>query len=112
MTNLKFTDFKKFKGIQIKWKGKGLSEKGYVKKISKKISKFCKINEGKEIIAVNKRYFRPLDVENLLGDSSKARKELKWKPKYSLDNIVKEMVKNDFNEAYNEFHLKNINEKK
>ena len=59
-----------------------------------------------------KKYFRPLDVENLWGDSSKARKILKWKPKYSLDDLVKEMVKNDFNEAYNEFRLKNINEEK
>ena len=98
-------------GFTIKWKGRGLKEKGIVNKINKKLSKFCKIKEGKEIISVNKRYFRPLDVENLLGDSTKARKELKWKPKYSLDQLVKEMVSNDFNEAYNQFRLKNINEK-
>ena len=98
-------------GFTINWKGKGLKEKGIVNKINKRLSKHCKIKEGNEIISVNKRYFRPLDVENLLGDSTKARKELKWKPKYSLDQLVKEMVNNDFNEAYNEFRLKNINEK-
>ena len=99
-------------GFTIKWKGKGLKEKGIVNKINKKLSKYCKIKEGNEIISVNKRYFRPLDVKNLLGDSTKARRELKWKPKYSLDQLVKEMVNNDFNEAYNQFRLKNINEKK
>ena len=98
-------------GFTIKWKGKGLKEKGIVNKINKKLSKYCKIKEGNEIISVNKRYFRPLDVKNLLGDSTKARRELKWKPKYSLDQLVKEMVNNDFNEAYNQFRLKNINEK-
>ena len=99
-------------GFTIKWKGKGLNEKGYVKKIYKKLTKHCKIREGKEIISVDKRYFRPLDVESLRGNSSKARKILKWKPKYSLKSLVKEMVKNDFNEAQNEFRLKHINEKK
>jgi GDPmannose 4,6-dehydratase len=98
-------------GFKILWKGKGLNEKGYVEKINKNLSKFCKIKKGDEIILVSKKYFRPLDVENLWGDSSKARKILKWKPKYSLDHLVKEMVKTDFNEAYNDFRLKHLYEK-
>ena len=99
-------------GFSIIWKGRGLNEKGYVKKIKRKISNMCKLKEGMEIISISKKYFRPLDVDNLLGDSSKARKELNWKPKYSINTLVKEMVKNDFEEALNEFHLKIINEKK
>ena len=99
-------------GFSISWKGRGLNEKAYVKKIKKKLSNMCKLKEGMEIISVSKKYFRPLDVDNLLGDSSKARKELNWKPKYSLNILVKEMIKADFEEAFNEFRLKKLNEKK
>ena len=99
-------------GFDISWKGKGIHEIGKVGKIKKKISKFCKIKEGDKIIFVSKNYFRPLDVENLWGDSSKARRVLKWKPKYSLDNLVKEMVHTDVDEAYKEFRLKYLDAKK
>ena len=98
-------------GFEILWKGKGLKEKGIVGKIKKKISKFSKIKEGDKIISVNKNYFRPLDVENLWGDSSKARKILKWKPKYSLDSLVKEMINLDIDEAYKEFRIKHLDAK-
>ena len=46
---------------------------------------------------VSEKYFRPAEVEELLGDSSKARKELGWEPKYSFDDLVKEMVEEDCN---------------
>ena len=65
-------------GIKIIWKGKGLNEKGYL--------------NNKEIITIDKKYFRPAEVDSLLGDSSKARKELKWKPHYDIYSLVKEMV--------------------
>ena len=65
--------------IQILWKGKGVSEKAYS-------------NEGKVIIECDKNYFRPLEVNTLLGDSSKARKILKWKPKIKINDLAKEMV--------------------
>jgi GDPmannose 4,6-dehydratase len=64
--------------MKIIWKGKGINEKGY---INKKIS-----------IIIDKRYFRPTEVESLLGDSKFARKELNWKPKYSIKSLVKDMV--------------------
>ncbi len=68
----------KFMNIKHKFIGKGLNEKI--------------LNERNQIIVdVDKKYFRPLDVENLKGDSSKARKELKWKPKYNLEKLIKEM---------------------
>ena len=65
-------------GIKIIWKGKGLREKGYF--------------GNKEIISIDKKYFRPSEVDSLLGDSSKARKELKWKPRYNIHSLVCEMV--------------------
>jgi GDPmannose 4,6-dehydratase len=65
--------------IKIFWKGKGINEKGYNK-------------EGKAIIECDKNYFRPLDVNTLLGDSRKARKVLKWKPQIKIKDLAKEMV--------------------
>ncbi len=64
--------------MKIKWKGKGIKEKGYY--------------DGKPIIACDKKYFRPLDVEDLIGNASKAAKILKWKPKINLKQLVKEMI--------------------
>ena len=71
------------KGFDIKWKGKGIDEIGYDSKT------------GRELIFVSEKYFRPAEVEELLGDSTKARTELNWKPKYSFDELVKEMVEED-----------------
>ena len=71
------------KGFNIKWKGEGLNEIGYDEKT------------GKELIFISERYFRPAEVEELLGDSTKARSILGWKNKYSFDQLVKEMVEQD-----------------
>ncbi len=68
--------------IDIKWVGKGLKEKGYDQK-------------GNCIIAVDPKYYRPSDVHNLLGNSNKARKRLKWKPKIKFISLVKEMISYD-----------------
>jgi len=65
--------------IKYHWKGKGINEK-------------CYDDKGNCIIECDKEYFRPLEVDTLLGDSSKARKELNWKPKYNIIKLVKEMV--------------------
>jgi len=65
--------------IKYYWKGKGIKTK-------------CYDNKGNCIIECDKEYFRPLEVDTLLGDSSKARKELNWKPKYNIINLVKEMI--------------------
>ena len=67
-------------GINILWEGEGLNEKGVDKK------------SGKVLIKVDPLYFRPVEVDILLGDSSKARKDLGWKPNYDFDDLVKEMV--------------------
>lgn len=68
--------------IPIVWKGSGLKEKG--------ISKITK----KPIIEISKKYFRPLDVVYLRGNSKKARLRLAWKPKYNLDSLIEEMLDN------------------
>ena len=68
--------------IRIKWKGKGINEKGYDQ-------------EGNCIIECKKKYFRPLDVDTLIGDAKKAKKMLKWKAKVSFLDLVKEMVEED-----------------
>ena len=65
--------------IQFYWKGEGIKSKCYDKK-------------GNCIIECHKNYFRPLEVDTLLGDSAKAQKELKWKPKTNINDLVKEMV--------------------
>ena len=71
------------KGFDIKWKGSGADEIGY-----------DSITE-RELIFIDPKYFRPAEVERLLGDSSKARSELGWEPKISFYNLVKEMVEAD-----------------
>ncbi len=69
--------------INIYWKNKGLKEVG-INKDTKQI-----------IIKVNKKYFRETEVDNLIGDYTKARKKLKWKPKFSFENLVDDMIKNE-----------------
>ena len=70
-------------GFDIEWFGEGMDEIGMDK------------NTKKTIISVNKRYFRPAEVERLLGDATKAKKVLGWEPKTSFDQLVKEMCENE-----------------
>jgi len=73
-------------GMKIRWEGDGMDEKGYD-------------HSGKCIIAVDPRYFRPTEVETLLGDPSKAKKKLGWTPKITFDELVAEMVREDLKAA-------------
>ncbi len=76
--------------------------KWYIKKNSEKVivtenhKKFKNIIKNKVIVSTSKKYFRPLEVSNLLGDSSKAKKILRWKPKIKLKDMIDEMIKEDF----------------
>ncbi len=72
-----------FLGIKIEWKGKGVNEIGFDQ-------------NGKEIIRVDSNYYRPAEVDSLLGDASKARQKLNWIPKISFKELVKEMTIADF----------------
>lgn len=95
-------------GIYIYWKGQGVSEMGTIDKSSPILkSKKCPIKAGNIIIRIDPRYFRPKEVENLLGDPTKAKKKLGWKPKISLEEICKEMVSYDLIQAKKELLLKN-----
>ena len=76
-------------GYEIEWQGTGVDEKGIDK------------NTGKVLVEVDPRYFRPAEVELLWGDSTKARTELGWEPKYSFMDLVKEMVQSDLEEMKN-----------
>jgi GDPmannose 4,6-dehydratase len=73
-------------GLSITWQGEGVSEKGYDAK-------------GNCIIAVDPRYFRPTEVETLLGDATKAREKLGWTPKISFKELVSEMIREDLKAA-------------
>ena len=79
-------------GINIEFKGSGINEKGYV--ISCANQKY-QIKEGTNVVSIDPRYFRPTEVDILIGDASKAKKELGWKLKYDLSSLIDEMVKND-----------------
>lgn len=76
-------------GYEIEWQGSGVDEKGIDK------------NTGRVLVEVDPRYFRPAEVELLWGDSTKARTELGWEPKYSFMDLVREMVKSDLEEMKN-----------
>jgi len=72
-------------GFKMTWKGKGVNERGYA--------------GGKAIVAVDPRYFRPTEVETLLGDASKARRKLGWTPKIRFADLVAEMMREDLKAA-------------
>ena len=95
-------------GIKIYWKGRGINEIGNIDKSSPILkSEKCLLNAGNTIIRIDPRYFRPKEVENLIGDPSKAKKKLGWKPKISLNELCKEMVNYDLIQAQKELLLKN-----
>lgn len=81
-------------GMEIIWRGSGLEEKGIDKAT------------GRTVVAVDPRYFRPAEVDLLLGDPRKAQEKLGWKPKYDLPTLVREMMKADLEEAQKEFFLR------
>ncbi|QJB34096.1 GDP-mannose 4,6-dehydratase [Chitinophaga oryzae] len=79
-------------GVQLEFKGEGIDEKGYVKSSS---NAECPLKPGQEVVAIDARYFRPTEVELLIGDPTKAQTRLNWKPQYDLPALVKEMVAAD-----------------
>ena len=90
-------------GLTIEFTGTDADEKGTVIE-SKKVE--FKNLIGKEVVAIDPRYFRPTEVELLIGDASKARSVLNWIPEYDLDALIKEMVISDFRLMQKEKFLK------
>jgi GDPmannose 4,6-dehydratase len=76
-------------GIEIEFKGEGVDEKGYVLKCN---NPEYQLPVGKEVIAIDPRYFRPTEVDILIGDATKASTKLGWQPKYTLPMLIEEMI--------------------
>jgi GDPmannose 4,6-dehydratase len=79
-------------GVELEFKGKNEKEVGIVVSCN---NPDYQLEVGKEVLAVDPRYYRPTEVDLLIGDPSKANKQLGWKPKYNLSNLIKEMVEAD-----------------
>ncbi|CAN2043286.1 GDP-mannose 4,6-dehydratase [Candidatus Magnetomoraceae bacterium gMMP-1] len=79
-------------GIELEWKGSGLEEKGLVRSVDPSINH---LQTGESIIEIDSKYFRPTEVDTLLGDPSKAKKELGWESQISFMELVKEMMAED-----------------
>jgi len=91
-------------GIEIEFRGSGVDEKGYIKSCSN--SRY-QIPIGREVLAIDPKYFRPTEVDLLIGDPTKARTKLKWEPEYDLKALVKDMVESDIKLMHKEAYLKN-----
>ena len=97
-------------GIKLDWEGTGVNVKGVaadiqpsdlLKKYNRR-GKLRKLREGQTVVAVDPRYFRPTEVDTLLGDPSKARKKLGWKQEISFKQMIREMVDNDLKDGMRE----------
>jgi len=94
-------------GVNLEWKGKDADEKGVIAGVQpsallKKYNGYDQLREpilGQTIVSIDPRYFRPTEVETLLGDPSKAKQRLGWKQKISFKQMIKEMVEHDLNES-------------
>jgi GDPmannose 4,6-dehydratase len=90
-------------GIEIEFNGVGAFEKGYVKSLT---NSDTKIRIGQEVIVVDSKYFRPTEVDLLIGDPTKSKTQLGWEPKYDLQALVKEMMACDVDHFRKELMLR------
>jgi GDPmannose 4,6-dehydratase len=90
-------------GIKIEFKGEGINEKGYVANCE---NPDYQLEIGRQIVAVDPQYFRPTEVDLLIGDPTKSKTKLGWKPKYDLASLVKEMIISDVSKLKKELILK------
>jgi len=95
-------------GVQLEWRGAGVNEKAVIAAMDESVLRShhvgkCRLDKlprvGDVIVEVDPRYFRPTEVETLLGDPSQAKRELGWEPKISFEEMVKEMVVEDLSLA-------------
>jgi GDPmannose 4,6-dehydratase len=91
-------------GVQLEFRGEGASEKGFIKSCNN--AKY-QLEIGQEVIAVDEKYFRPTEVDLLIGDATKAREKLGWVPKYDLVALVEDMMSSDINLMEKEQYIKN-----
>ena len=90
-------------GIELDFKGEGVDEKGFVKSCS---NPNYQLEIGKEVVSVDPKYFRPTEVNLLIGDPSKAREKLGWECKYDLEALVKDMMESDLKLMAKDQYLK------
>lgn len=90
-------------GIEIEFRGEGANEKGYVKSCT---NNSYKLELGKELVVVDPAYFRPTEVDLLIGDPTKSKTQLGWKPQYDLAALVKEMMASDVDHFRKELMLR------
>jgi GDPmannose 4,6-dehydratase len=91
-------------GIKLKWEGEGVNEKGILndfngeqfEQVSNLSASDFQLSTDEVLIEVDSRYFRPTEVELLLGDPTKAQEKLGWKPEYTIDELVEDMVNKNF----------------
>lgn len=89
--------------IEIYFEGEGINEKGYVKKCN---NKAFQLKPDVCVIEVDERYFRPTEVELLIGDATKAKEKLGWEPQYDLDGLIQDMIKSDVKLMQKDTYLK------
>jgi GDPmannose 4,6-dehydratase len=91
-------------GIEIAFKGAGAEETGHIVSCS---NPDYQLPKGKEILAIDPRYYRPTEVDLLIGDPTKAKTKLNWEPEYDLKALVKDMMQSDIKLMHKEVYLKN-----
>ena len=97
-------------GIKLAWKGQGIAEIGVIADIqpTELLKKYDRrdqlrtLRQGQTVVSIDPRYFRPTEVDSLLGDPSKARRELGWKQEISFNQMVREMIEHDLKEGMRE----------
>lgn len=92
-------------GVRLLFKGKGEQEAGYIEKSE---SPDYQLLEGKKVIAIDPRYFRPTEVDRLIGDSTKARQQLGWQPRYTFKDTIADMMTHDLALAKRELTINEI----
>lgn len=90
-------------GVELEFRGEGIDEKGHVVKCNNPLYQLA---TGKEVVAVDPRYFRPTEVELLIGDATKAKEKLGWVPKFELKDLVKDMMAGDVKLMQKDQYLK------
>ena len=90
-------------GVTLEFKGEGIDEKGIV--VASENPEYA-VKIGQEVVAVDEKYFRPTEVDLLIGDATKAYEKLGWKPEYKLEDLVHEMMKSDINLMKKDSYLK------
>ncbi|RLD25580.1 MAG: GDP-mannose 4,6-dehydratase [Bacteroidetes bacterium] len=90
-------------GTELEFRGEGANEKGYIKVCN---NPEYQLGIGKEVVAIDKKYFRPTEVDLLIGDATKAKEKLGWIPEYNLEGLIKEMMLSDIKLMKKQQYLK------